>query len=60
MKAQQFKFFVDSSGCQMMKYRIHYSDNDWLPIEGCGIKLWRQDKEGRPLWLHGEPTAVRA
>ena len=27
-KAQKFMFFVDSNGCSMMKYRIHYSDND--------------------------------
>jgi hypothetical protein len=46
-KAQHFKLFVDSSSCPMMKYRIHYSDNDWLQKEGGGIKLWREDKEGR-------------
>ena len=27
-KAQQFKFFVDSSGCLMMKYMIHSTDSD--------------------------------
>jgi hypothetical protein len=37
-KAQQFKLFVDSSRSSM-KYRIHSSDNDWLPKEGGGIKL---------------------
>jgi hypothetical protein len=25
---QQYKFFVDSSGCSMMKYKIHCIDND--------------------------------
>jgi hypothetical protein len=39
-KAQQFKFFVDSTSCPTTKYRTHCSDNDWLPKEGGGIKLW--------------------
>ena len=39
-KAQWFKFFVNSNGCFMMKYRILCNDNDWLPNEGDGIKLW--------------------
>jgi hypothetical protein len=30
MKTQQFKFFVDSNGCPMMKYRILCNDNEWL------------------------------
>jgi hypothetical protein len=29
-KAKQFKLFIDSNGCSMMKYWIHYSGNDWL------------------------------
>jgi hypothetical protein len=33
-KAQWFKFFVNSNGCFMMKYRILCNDNDWLPNEG--------------------------
>jgi hypothetical protein len=39
IKFQQFKFFMDSIGCFMMKDRILHSDNDWLPKEGGGIKL---------------------
>jgi hypothetical protein len=27
-KAQQFKFFVDSNGWPMMKYKIFCTDND--------------------------------
>jgi hypothetical protein len=46
-KAQQFKFYVDSTGCPMMKYRILCTDLDWLLKEGGGIKLWREDKEGK-------------
>jgi hypothetical protein len=40
MKAQQFKFYVDSNGCPMKKYRILFTDIDWIPKEGGGIKLW--------------------
>ncbi len=58
-KAQQFKFFVDSNGCPMMKYRIHCNDEDWLPKEGGGIKLWKEDCEGRSLWPRGEPGPLQ-
>jgi hypothetical protein len=44
----------------MIKYRIFYSDNDWLLKEGGGSKLWRKDKEGRPLWPHREPASLCA
>jgi hypothetical protein len=42
-----------------MKYRILYTDSDWLP-KGRGIKLWREDKEGRALLPRGEPTPLSA
>ena len=31
----------------MIKYKILYIDTDWLPKEGRGIKLWKEDKERR-------------
>ncbi len=58
-KAQQFKFFVDSNGCPMMKYRILCNDEEWLPKEGGGIKLWKEDSQGRSLWPRGEPVALQ-
>jgi hypothetical protein len=39
-KAQQFKFYVDSSGYLVMKYKILCTNNDWLPKEGRGIQFW--------------------
>jgi hypothetical protein len=44
----------------MMKYKILCTNNDRLPKEGGGIKLWREDEEGRSLWPHGEPTPLSA
>jgi hypothetical protein len=41
-----------------MKYRILCTDPDWLPKEGGGIKLWREDEEGRALWPRGEPIPL--
>ena len=42
-KAQQFKFYLDSSGCPVLKYKIFCTDVDWLPkkVEGsnCGRKI---------------------
>jgi hypothetical protein len=49
MKAQQFKFYVDSSGCPVMKYKFLCTDDDWLPKEGGGFKLWLEDEEERAL-----------
>jgi hypothetical protein len=44
----------------MMKYKFLYTDVDWLPKEGGGIKLWREDEEGRALWPRGEPASLSA
>ena len=33
-KAQQFKFYVDASGCPVMKYKLLCIDDEWLPREG--------------------------
>ena len=57
-KAQQFKFYVDVSGCPMMKYKLFCTDDDWLPRDG-GIKLWKDDLQGRAMWPHGFPIVVQ-
>ena len=41
-----------------MKYKLFCTDMDWLPKEGSGIKLWREDSEGRSLWPRGVPLPV--
>ena len=59
-KVHQFKFYLDSTGCPVVKYKIYCHDEDWLPKgEGGGIKLWKEDSEGRSLWPRGEPDAVK-
>ena len=30
-KAQQFKFYLDVSGCPVMKYKLLCTDDEWLP-----------------------------
>ena len=35
-----------------MKYKLLYTDDDWLPRDG-GIKLWKEDSQGRALWPPG-------
>jgi hypothetical protein len=42
----------------MMKYKILYTDTDWLPKEGGGIKLWKEYEERRALWPCAEPTPL--
>ena len=57
-KAQLFKFYLNSTGVPIMKYKYYCTDSDWLPLEGEGIKLWQEDAEGHSLWPHGEPMPV--
>jgi hypothetical protein len=57
-KVQQFKFYLNSSSVPMMKYKKYITDSDWLPKEGEGIKLWREDLEGESLWPCGEPMPI--
>ena len=57
-KAQQFKFYVDASGCPVMKYKLLCTDDEWLLQDG-GIRLWKEDSKGRVLWPQGIPSAVQ-
>lgn len=38
-KAQQFKFFLDSNGCSVVKYKISHTDVDWEFKDNTRIKL---------------------
>lgn len=58
-KAHQLKFFMDSRGCPMMKYKILCHHDDWLPREGGGIKIWKEDAVGQSLWPRGEPSLLQ-
>jgi hypothetical protein len=44
----------------MMNYKILCTNIDWLPKEGGGIKLWREDEEERALWPCGKPAPLSA
>ena len=57
-KPQQVKFYLDSTGCLVMKYKMLCTDADWLGENGRGIKLWKEDAEGRSLWPRGIPVPV--
>ena len=59
-KVHQFKFYVDSTGTPVLKYKIYCHDEEWLPKgEGNSIKLWKEDLKGRSLWPHGVSDAVK-
>ena len=57
-KAEQFKFYVDASGCPVMKYKLLCTDDDWLPQDG-GIKLWKDNLQRRAMWPRGFPNAIQ-
>jgi hypothetical protein len=44
-----FKFYRNHNGWPLMQYKHYCTDAEWLPNEGGGIRLWREDKEGKPL-----------
>ena len=57
-KPQQVKFYLDSIGCLVMMYKMLCTDADWLGENGRGIKLWKEDAEGRSLCPRGSPLLV--
>ena len=57
-KPQQVKFYLDSTGCLVMKYKILCTDADWLGENGRAIKFWKEDAEGRSLWPRGIPLPI--
>ena len=51
---------MDSSRTPVLKYKIYCHDEEWLPKgEGNGIKLLKEDSEGRSLWPRGVLDAVK-
>ena len=57
-KPQQVKFYLDGTGCPRMKYKLFFTDVEWLGEGGAGIKMWKEDAQGRSLWPYGEPVPV--
>ena len=57
-RPQQVKFYLDSFGCPVMKYKLLYTDGDWLEEDGRGIKLWKEDAKGQSLWPCDVPLPV--
>jgi hypothetical protein len=56
--AQAFKFYRNPNGWPLMQYKRYCTDAEWLPKEGGGIRLWREDNEGKPILPSGEPNAL--
>nr|PNR49411.1 hypothetical protein PHYPA_011307 [Physcomitrium patens] len=57
-KPQQVKFYLDATGCPKMKYKLFYTDVEWLGEKGASIKIWKEDIQGCSLWPRGEPSPV--
>ena len=56
--AQQFKFYKDSSGWPLMEYKNVCTDENWLPLDGKGIRLWAETEDGRPKVPTGNPVPL--
>jgi hypothetical protein len=41
-----------------MQYKHYYTDVEWLPKEGRGIWLWKEDNDGKPILVTREPNAL--
>ena len=53
-----FKFYKYPNGWPLMQYTCYCTDTEWLPKEGGGIWLWREDNEGKPILPTREPNAL--
>ena len=57
--AQQFKFYKHANGWPMMQYKLLCMDNEWLPKEDGGIRLWNETNIGTPRVPNGDPMALK-
>ena len=55
---QAFKFYRNPNGWPLMQYKHYCIDIEWLPKEGGGVRLWREDNEGKPILPIGKPNVV--
>jgi hypothetical protein len=56
--ARAFKFYRNPNNWPLMQYKHYCTNAKWLPKEGGGIRLWREDNEGKPILPTGEPSAL--
>jgi hypothetical protein len=56
--AQAFKFYRNPNDWPLIQYKRYCTDAEWLPKEGGGIRLWREDNEGKPILPTREPNAL--
>ena len=57
--AQQFKFYRNGNGWPLMQYKLLCTNNQWLPKEGGGIRLWKEIEDGSPKVPRGDPKALK-
>ena len=48
-----FKFYVDSDGWPVMRWKKSAVDTEWQPQNKPAIRLWKEDDNGRPLLPSG-------
>lgn len=60
-KGAQFRFFMHENEWPLMQYKLACTDKKWKPIHAPGIKLWKEDNEGKPILPPdgSEPSAVK-
>ena len=56
---QQFKFYRNCNRWPLMQYKLLCTDNEWLPKEGGGIRLWKETEDGSPKVPSGDPMPLR-
>jgi hypothetical protein len=56
--AQTFKFYKNPNSWPLIRYKHYCTDVEWLPKEGGGICLWREDNKGKPILPTREPSAL--
>ena len=57
--AKQFKFYRNCNGWPLMQYKLLCTNNEWLPKEGGGIRLWKETEDGSPKVPSGDSMPLR-
>jgi hypothetical protein len=56
--SQLFKFYKNHNNWPLMQYKHYYTYVEWLPKEGGGIWLWKEDNDGKPILPIGELNSL--
>ena len=58
--AQQFKFYRNDNDWPLMQNKLLCTNNEWLPKDGGGIRLWKETEDESLKVPHGDLMAFKS